>query len=265
MNMRLLHITDSHLYGDTSALLKGMNPHGSFAAVLADAYKRYPDIDALILGGDMAQDEQAQTYRMLVAMLPEWQAPVMLSPGNHASLESIDAALIPDLNARFGYRDTLQGESWKIITLCSHLSGKVPGFLSETELARLEEFLSASQNAHVLIAVHHPALLIGCKWLDSIGLKNRDALWQVVHRHPCVRGILSGHVHQDFDVVHDGVRVLCSPSTSVQFTPLMDKFEVQAISPGYRWLDLQDDGNINTGIHRISGFVPTELHDTGSY
>jgi len=266
MSVRLLHITDSHLYSDTATLLKGICSHDSFAAVLADAYQRFPEIHALILGGDMAQDEQPGTYRMIADMLPDWQAPVMLSPGNHASLEHISTALIPALKARAGgFFDHAHAGNWQMITLNSHQQGKVPGFLSGAELARLERLLSASHNLHTLIAVHHPVLPIGCKWLDKIGLQNSDALWAVVHRHPQVRVLLCGHVHQAFDTMHDGVRVLCSPSSSVQFTPRVDTFEVQAISPGYRWLELLEDGTLHTGIHRIQGFIPTLLHDVENY
>jgi len=97
MSLRLLHISDSHLYCDPTATLKGIPPHDSFSAILADAYRRYPDIDALILGGDMAQDEQPETYQQLVDLLPDWQVPVMITPGNHACMQHLNAVLIPGL------------------------------------------------------------------------------------------------------------------------------------------------------------------------
>ncbi|PIW51460.1 MAG: serine/threonine protein phosphatase [Zetaproteobacteria bacterium CG12_big_fil_rev_8_21_14_0_65_54_13] len=265
MSLQLLHISDSHLYSDATALLKGICPHDSFAAVLADAYHRFPAADAIMLGGDMAQDEQAETYRMLAAMLPDWQAPVMITPGNHASLDYLSGSLIPALAARFGYCDQLQGEHWQIIALNSHQPGHVPGRLAASELTRLEHLLSTSVSTHILIALHHHARPIGSRWLDAIGLINSDALWAIIDRYPQVRVVLCGHIHQPFDSVHKGVRVLGTPSTCVQFTPGTDKFALAGISPGYRWLELLDDGEIRTGINRITGFIPPDLLNNEPY
>jgi len=265
MSMQLLHITDSHLYSDPTTMLKGICPHDSFAAILADAYHRFPAVDAVILGGDMAQDEQAETYRMLACMLPAWRAPTMITPGNHASLDHLTGSLFPALKARTDYLENLQGKHWQVIALNSHQAGHVPGLLSATELARLQQLLSTSATCHTLIALHHHALPIGSRWLDAIGLKNSEALWDIIHRHPQVRALLCGHIHQSFDAMHDGVRVLGSPSTSVQFTPGTDTFELAGISPGYRWLELLDNGNIQTGINRITGFIPPDLLNNEPY
>jgi len=259
MSLRLLHITDSHLYHDPTRVLKGVCTHDSFAAIIADAYRRFPAVDAVILGGDMAQDEQAATYRMLDSMLPHWQAPVMITPGNHAALEHLYGELIPALKAHTGYRDHVQGRHWQIIALNSHQAGHVAGRLPETELARLQQLLSASATTHALIALHHHPIPISSRWMDAIGLENRDELWNIIRRHPQVRALLCGHIHQPLDVMHDGVRVLASPSTCVQFIPCSDTFELAALSPGYRWLDLLPDGVISTGIHRITGIFQSGI------
>jgi len=259
MSMQLLHISDSHLYSDPSALLKGICPHDSFAAVLADAYQRYPDIDGLILGGDMAQDERAETYALLATMLPHWRAPVMISPGNHACLPHLNQVLVPALHEHSSYRDHLQAGGWQVITLNSHHAGHIAGLLPQRELDRLQQLLSSHRTEHTLIALHHHPLPIGSRWLDAIGLENRDRLWQIITQYPQVRALISGHIHQPFDTTHQGIRVLGSPSTSVQFTPGKDNFALDATSPGYRWLELLDDGSIHTGIQRINGFIPPDL------
>ena len=42
--------------------------------------------------------------------------------------------------------------------------------------------------------------------------------------HPQVRGVLCGHVHQEYDALHQGVRFLATPSTCIQFMPLSRDF-----------------------------------------
>ncbi|GAV19276.1 Icc protein [Mariprofundus micogutta] len=263
----ILHFSDSHLYADRQGELKGIKPFDSFRAVLAHAYSNYPKPDAIILGGDMAQDESAATYRMVVELMREydWHAPVMISPGNHANLGILQGNLIPYLKSLFSYSDHLQLESWQVITLNTHEKGSVGGYIAEAELIRLERLLSATVDKPTLVALHHHPVPVGSHWMDSIGLRNRDELWEVVDKFPHVKALLCGHIHQLFDTVHHHVRVLGSPSTCIQFTPKRYDFGMDDISPGYRWLKLESDGKLETGVERVEGFIPPDLNNTDPY
>ena len=263
----VLHFSDSHLYADKLGELKGICPYDSFRAVLSHAYAKFPKPDVIILGGDMAQDESAPTYRMVVELLREydWQVPVMISPGNHANLSILNASLIPYLKVLFSYSEHLQLPSWQVITVSTHERGSVGGCLSDRELSRLNTLLSASGDLPTLIALHHHPIPVGSRWMDAIDLSNRQDLWKVIKQYTQVKALLCGHIHQHFDAVFEGVRVLGSPSTCVQFTPGEDEFAIDEVSPGYRWIKLEDHGEIRTGVERIEGFIPPDLNNTDPY
>lgn len=262
----ILHISDSHLFADERSELKGMRTRGSFRAVLQHAYDMYPEPDVIILGGDMAQDESAQAYRIVAEMLYafDWKAPVMISPGNHADMDLLQANLIPALQAGSSYSDHLQLGAWQVLTLSTHEKGNVGGNISEEELARLRSLLSATAGKQTLLALHHHPVAIGSLWLDEIGLNNRDQLWVLLAEFPQVKALLCGHIHQNFDRVYQGVRVIGSPSTCIQFAPGKDDFGMDDVSPGYRWLSLSDDG-IMTGVERVEGFIPADLNNAELY
>ena len=79
-----------------------------------------------------------------------------------------------------------------------------------------------------------------------------------------MKAVLSGHVHQAFDVTKKGVRYLTSPSTCVQFKPQSDDFAVDDKAPGYRYLTLTKSGKINTQVERIDiGEFVTDVNATG--
>jgi len=261
----LLHITDTHLYADSATLLKGISPQQSFAAVLAQARQQFPSPDGIILGGDMAQDEADATYLRIADMLQGWQAPFMLTPGNHANITGLNHQLIPALAAHSGYSDHLQMQHWQVITLNSHAAGQVAGWLGDDELAKLDRLLAAAQPAHTLIALHHHPVPVASRWLDQIGLDDRQRFWHVVDRHKHVRAVLCGHIHQAFDGMHKHVRVLGTPSSCIQFRPRQENFALDSVSPGYRWLELQPDGSINTAVERIDGFIPPDLENNTPY
>jgi Icc protein len=92
---------------------------------------------------------------------------------------------------------------------------------------------------------------MGSKWLDEVGLENGDELFAVLDRHPQVRVLLWGHVHQAYEGLRKRVRMLSTPSTCAQFTPGSDGFAVDRRPPAYRWIDLHADGRIETGVEWV--------------
>src|SRR3546814_9659808 len=101
--------------------------------------------------------------------------------------------------------------------------------------------------------------------MEPIGLRNPDALFAVLDRFPQVRAVLWGHVHQEVDQVRDGVRLLASPSTCIQFEPGSEDFAVGTQAPGYRWLRLLPDGGLETGVERVVGFAFTPDYGSNGY
>ena len=68
-----------------------------------------------------------------------------------------------------------------------------------------------------------------------------------------VRGMVWGHVHQAFDGMREGVMLMGTPSTCVQFEPGSTKFTLDERPPGYRWLHLYPDGRIDTRVEWVEG------------
>jgi Icc protein len=85
-----------------------------------------------------------------------------------------------------------------------------------------------------------------------MAVDNADEFFAIIDRHPQVRGILWGHVHQQFDRMRGNVKLMATPSTCVQFLPKSTTFAVDEAAPGYRWLSLFEDGSIETGVERLT-------------
>jgi Icc protein len=99
--------------------------------------------------------------------------------------------------------------------------------------------------------LHHQPVEIGCDWLDQQMVSDADTFFDILDQYPGVRGVLWGHVHQEFDRQRNGVRLLASPSTCVQFAVGSAKFKADDQPPGYRWLELHSDGRIETAVSRV--------------
>ena len=99
-----------------------------------------------------------------------------------------------------------------------------------------------------------------------MALDNPAAFFRVIDRYPQVRGVLWGHVHQEFTGRRDQILLLGSPSTCIQFLPGSRAFAMDSLTPGFRWLELRADGRIDTGIRRVAAYPrPLDLSNRGGY
>jgi len=243
--LRLLHITDTHLFADDGARLRGVDTQRSLNAVLEHA-SCHPDGPAAILAtGDLSQDETAGSYRRFRATLGQRGLPIWCLPGNHDVPGLLDAGLE---GAAFRVSGAGLAANWCVVLLNSHSPGDHGGRLGPGRLAELQSILDEHRERHVLVAVHHHALPVGSRWLDELGLRDADDFFALIDRSAQVRGVVSGHVHQASDQLRNGVRFMTTPSTCFQFLPQVAHFALDTQPPGYRWLNLMPDGSIATEI-----------------
>ncbi len=248
--IRLLHFTDTHLFADPAHVSYGVRPDATLQAVLAAARAREHDCRAAVVTGDLVHDEPA-AYPRLRAHLATLGMPVHCVPGNHddkAAMRRVFSSppVTWQRSARYG--------NWLLVFLDSSVPGEVRGHLDETELAALDGLLDRHAGTHVLVCLHHPPRPCGMAWLDrGLVLDNPEALFGVLDAHANVRAVLWGHVHQAYDELRRGVRLLATPSTMAQFLPDAEDFALDTARPGYRWLALGEDGTVETGVARLSG------------
>ena len=260
-DLKLLQITDTHLFANREKDLLGIKTVKSYDAVIKHAAKYAGKCSAVLCTGDLSQDHSAQSYVDFSDRIKTLKMPCYWLPGNHDMQEVMLPSLLSEGLAQ---AKQIISEYWQIILLDSQVSGVPYGHLSESQLTFLKEKLQQYPNKHTLIAVHHHVLPVGSAWLDQHILKNNEQFIALISQFNNVNAVLSGHVHQDFDIEHKGVRYLTSPSTCVQFKPQNNDFAVDDKAPGYRYLVLAKSGKITTQVERIDiGEFKTDANATG--
>lgn len=245
----LVQLSDSHLLAETGGRLLGMDTQDSLQRVIERVREEQPQIDLVLATGDLSQDGSEASYARFREMTSVIPAPTRWLAGNHDEAPAMQAACV-GTNL---LEPVVDVGNWRIILLDSSIAGAVPGFLGDRQLALLERALSEAPERHHLVCLHHHPVPIGSRWMDPIGLRNPDALFAVLSRFEQVRGMLWGHIHQEFDQCRNNIRLLASPSTCVQFAPGSEEFQVDTTAPGYRWLRLFADGRLDTGVSRVTG------------
>lgn len=241
MSIRIIQITDTHLFTNPQGVLAGVRTWRTFSVILEQIERHHADFDYLVLTGDLAQDEALETYRMLREALGNWLERCRIIPGNHddrANLRKVFPELFPDNNGPLTFAFTSEG--WKVIGLDTQIPGETQGRIDASQLQWLEEQLDMSPSHRVLIFLHHPPVAIRVDWLDKIGLKDAGRLIGLIEASPQIKAVCAGHVHQEFVGRIGSAVVYTTPSTCVQFGARANKsFDTKAA--GYRLLQLGED------------------------
>jgi Icc protein len=258
--LRVVQITDTHLYAKPASRLLGVNTLDSFRSVISEIRQAAWPADLVLATGDLVHDASAEGYRQFAALLEDFGCEVCCLPGNHDEPGLMRKHLC---SGRVSSPRVVDSGHWRIVLLDSVTPGKVGGHLDEAELQHLAAKLQHCDRP-TLIALHHQPVPIGSAWIDQHGLDNAAELLAAIHQAPQVRGILWGHVHQAYDRMHGAVRFMASPSTCVQFAPHSRGFTVDRKQPGFRLLALTPDGRIHTQVLRIPSMpAGLELSSSG--
>ena len=251
MSIRVVQLTDLHLFQDTNGLLAGVPSWNTFGAVLELVNAQQHKIDYLILTGDIAQDEAYETYLMLRDSLGDWVNHCRIIPGNHDNPSHLRKAF-PEL-----YSPTIDAltfdlfaGNWHLIGLDSHVPGEIKGRVDGDQLQWLEYQLTSSPNTQTLLFIHHPPIPISVDWIDKLGLNEALELVELIAGSPQIKVVCAGHVHQEFVGQIGTATVYTTPSTCVQFGARTEK-SFDNKSAGFRVFDLYEDG-YHTKVYRLA-------------
>ncbi|MBK0398162.1 metallophosphoesterase [Limibaculum sp. M0105] len=197
---RLLQLSDLHVVApgarasdvlDTRALLRSAIDRllGSLDAI--------GPLDAVLVTGDVSDDGSAASYDFARAELGRLDLPLLVVPGNHDQRDALrdafaDAAPMP----REGLIDWVADlPGCRIVGLDTLVEGQGGGRLRVETLDLLGEAVRGSPHEALVVALHHPPLRTGIRFMDAIGLENSGALAGCLDGASCFVQVVAGHVH----------------------------------------------------------------------
>ncbi|MDQ2069567.1 3',5'-cyclic-AMP phosphodiesterase [Natronospira bacteriovora] len=252
---KVLQITDTHLFASDEGELRGTRTSETLEWVLEHVRHEHPDTRCILATGDLVQQETAEAYERFVHYFGRFDIPVLCLPGNHD-----DPALMRQVLSRppFHLETRFALGAWDLIQLDSHIPGSPAGEVGQAQLEELDGLLQAQPERPTLVAVHHQPVPVGTPWLDGVGLRDGDALLACLERHPQVKTLIWGHVHQPSEQRHGHIQLLGTPSTCAQFLPGSEDFAIDPEAPpAYRVLWLGEDGRFENEL--------VQLHDAVSH
>jgi Icc protein len=239
--MKLVQITDIHLFGDRAGCMAewpGRPTLQSLSLVLDDILRRVPDLDALVVSGDVADsglDEGAY-----VTLRRELEHRGLLErthviPGNHDRRAPLLAAF-PEcecthldgdnvgqtgdelVEASFAASVHTEEGEWRLIGLDSGGTSSAPT-LSAGQLQLLARELADTRHdgKRTLLFMHHSPVAVGHFFDSPFTDTVLASLESTLHGSRRVEAILAGHNHYECKAEFVGLQVLVSPSTTCQY------------------------------------------------
>ena len=221
-----------------------------------------------VLGGDLASPdlldrtrvltskEYEPSYTLLREILAGLPCPAHFMMGNHDDRGAFNRVLRPTAPVDAPGRSTFDHEGHHFVLLDSHEPGRVDGALGAEQLAWLEADLAAYRRQPTMLFVHHHPWPLGIAGLDSLALRDGQAMMDAARRAGNVRWVIAGHVHLDQAVERGGLTMLTSPSTCIQFSKTSQEKAMLPGPPGFRVVDVAGE-TLSTRVLHLHDGVPS--------
>ncbi|GAB2507562.1 metallophosphoesterase family protein [Paramicrobacterium agarici] len=206
--VRVLHVSDSHLYGDDSLHYGIVDTHAALVRTLERA-ETIEGVDVVVLSGDLSDDMTVRSYERLRDLVGPWaarhDAEVVCAMGNHDSAAEFEQVLGPRTRA-------VDVRGVRVITLDSAVPHAGYGHVGDEQLRMLRDAL-ATASGPSLVVVHHPPTTAYGPLLAALELQNAREVLDV-----CAAGgataVLSGHYHHSLVAHERGIPVIVAPGVA---------------------------------------------------
>jgi Icc protein len=271
-----VHFTDTHIMVGQRAANAAPSSKMDTAKALQQVIRAINTLDPkpafAVLGGDLTSpdlldgskvwraDDYEPSYRLLQQLVSPLPCPAYMLMGNHDHREAFHRVMQTDASlpdAAHYYSFGHQGHHF--VALDSLVPGESGGRVDAAQLDWLRADLAQHAAQPTIVFVHHHLWPIGVRWMDAMGLKNADELESVLRRHPQVRWMICGHVHQDQHVERNGLTQLTTSATCFQSSKMSQTPKVFPGPPSFRLVHVKGLHSLSTRVMHLHHHHPDDF------
>ena len=265
--LTIAQITDLHVTTDTDPVNRWRNVE-RLRHVLKSIHALKPRPVAIIASGDLVDRGEPEEYAELLELLRHVEIPIYFGVGNHDRRAPLLAALgdrgvQTDPNGFVQY--ALDLGDLRVVVCDTLDEASEGGAFCADRAAWLAATLDKAPAQPTVIALHHPPIASGIRWMDP----DPGAAWiarlaDTIRGRDQVRVVICGHVHRAFSGVLAGRPVAAAPATSIQLT--LDLTPVDMHHPDGREMLVEEppgfavvmahEGQVNTHVCVAGDYAP---------
>lgn len=247
--LRILHLSDTHLFGDGSLHYGRVDTLAALDRTLARA-AAIDGVDIVAVSGDLSDDGSRESYRLLAGRLApfaaERRAELVYTMGNHDRRDAFEAVL--------GARERVtQRDGFRIVTLDTSVPGAGYGAIGVAPLDALAGVLAVPAPHGTVVVLHHPPVPAASALLAALELSAPEALLEVCAAGD-VRAVLAGHYHHALATQARGIPVIVAPGVANSSDPIAPAGTERAtVGSGFAVVDLPLEGDPRVTFVPVAG------------
>lgn len=247
--LTFVHISDTHIHPDPfyTKSYADVTPHAG-ALALVDELNNLPfEPDFVLHTGDVAYDPDPGAYRACLSLMQQIKYPIYYVAGNHDHSPSLQRLMLDREEPLSTLHYAFEANGIQVVCVDSNGPADPPaGYIVDEQLEWLSGLCNAEDERPMIIAVHHNVLDVGVPWLDNyMGVRNGEMFHEaILPARRRIRGVFFGHVHQNLDIVRDGIMYSSCLSSWTQFQAypgLVQTTSDKGAEPGYSMVTVTQD------------------------
>ena len=190
--MKIIQLTDLHLVPEGQKIHE-IDPGQRLEQALANIKLRHPDLDLLVITGDLCNEGDTPSYRLLRELLEKYQLNRQLVLGNHDQREPFRGVFPETAIDPNGFiQSKIQSGGNVYLFLDTLQEGQVAGSYCEKRQDWLRNELKSHSNDHVYVFLHHPPFKVGMKEMDNCNLADGEILGEILNSHANIKHLFCG-------------------------------------------------------------------------
>ncbi|MEX2671978.1 MAG: metallophosphoesterase [Phycisphaeraceae bacterium] len=221
-------LSDTHVAADANTVNRGIRMADHCRSAVGEVLEMTPRPAAVMINGDAAYlTGEPGDYRQLsdcLAPLAEADVPVHVTMGNHddrGPFYDVMTEMRPEQPPLIGWHVGVvetDHANWIMIDSLDQVN-VTPGLLGEDQLNWLAKILDTHDDKPAILYGHHYP-----QWKPRAsgafnGLKDTEALFDVLKEHPQVKAYFFGHSHRWDITEREGVHLINLPAVGYVFAP----------------------------------------------
>lgn len=235
---KIIFLSDLHLVENKKTNLNDCNTLERLKKINNHLLASEPNIDAIILMGDLSQDGSILSYQHLLNELKIFSCPIYSIPGNHDEINNWQQAFDNSIISTVKHFELF---GWNFLGLNTVIEGENSGWMSENELQWLDKKLNELSDEKIILLMHHHPISFSKPLIDKYILKNANEFFEIIKNKNNIHLVIFGHVHNVVEIIYNKITFLSCPSTCFQFIAEIEKIKLNKEEIGYRWLAIEDD------------------------
>ncbi len=194
--MKIIWLTDIHVRPQNKTNF-GFDPICRLETAVSYIQNHHLDADYCVLTGDLTEDGDADSYKLVDKIMSRLPFAYLSIPGNHDDREVMRQyiALPADTCPNF-IQYSITKNNCRLIMLDTLYDGFDEGLLCDHRLDWLRHELTRDQSTSTYVFCHHHPISLHLPMQDGIRLMQGEKLLEILTKAENVKHLFFGHIHR---------------------------------------------------------------------